>query len=62
MAEGRIVGTLLLGDQRLADPLRELVQKEADLTAYQDALLSAGDNLPDLLLKVWREWKSEGQR
>jgi NAD(P)H-nitrite reductase large subunit len=60
MAEGRIVGTLLLGDQRLADPLRELVQKEADLTAYQDALLSAGDNLPDLLLKVWREWKSEG--
>lgn len=61
MVDGRIVGALLLGDQRLADPIRELVQKEADLTDYQDALLSAGDEIPELLLKVWNEWRLESQ-
>jgi NAD(P)H-nitrite reductase large subunit len=56
MANGRIVGALLLGEQRLADPLRELVQKEADLSAYQAQLLAAGDNLPRLIHKLWSEW------
>jgi NAD(P)H-nitrite reductase large subunit len=56
MSEGKIVGALLLGEQRLADPLRELVQKEADLSAYQEQLLSAGEGLPQLLLRAWQEW------
>lgn len=57
MAGGRLVGALLLGEQRLADPIREMVQKEADLSAYQDQLLTAGDNLPQLLQHAWYNWK-----
>lgn len=59
MADGRIVGVLLMGDQRLADPLRELVQKEADLSERQEELLSAGDKLPELIHKVWLEWQEK---
>ncbi|MFZ0543889.1 MAG: hypothetical protein WAM60_00530, partial [Candidatus Promineifilaceae bacterium] len=59
MADGRIVGALLLGDQQLADPLRELVQSEADLSYYQDRLLTAGETLPQLLRHVWKEWKQD---
>jgi len=57
MDGSRIVGALILGDQRLADPLRELVQQEVDLSAYQEQLLSAGADLPKALLGVWSEWK-----
>jgi hypothetical protein len=57
MAGGRIVGALLMGNQRLADPLRQLVQEEADLSAYQEQLLTAGDDLPELVLRVYREWQ-----
>ena len=57
MADGRIVGALLLGEQQLADPLREMVQKEADLSAHQEQLLTAGDDLPQLLHRAWYEWQ-----
>jgi NAD(P)H-nitrite reductase large subunit len=57
MADGRLVGALLLGEQQLADPLRELVQQEVDLSAHQEQLLLAGDNLPQLIHRAWLEWK-----
>jgi NAD(P)H-nitrite reductase large subunit len=57
MADGRIVGALLLGEQQLADPLRELVQQEVDLSAHQEQLLLAGDDLPQLIHRAWLEWK-----
>jgi hypothetical protein len=57
MADGRIVGALLMGNQGLADPIRELIQKEADLSARQEQLLSAGDNLPQLIKSAWTEWQ-----
>lgn len=57
MDKGRIVGGLILGDQRLADPLRELIQQEVDLSAYQEELLSAGDEMPQQLLQLWSAWK-----
>lgn len=59
MADGRIVGALLLGEQKLADPLRELVQKEADLSNYQEQLLAAGEDLPRLIHHVWYEWRQK---
>jgi NAD(P)H-nitrite reductase large subunit len=53
----RIVGALILGDQRLADPLRELIQQEVDMSAFQEQLLSAGEKLPQQLLQIWSTWK-----
>lgn len=61
MADGRLVGALLMGHQGLADPLRALIQEEADLSAHQTQLLSAGNNLPKFILQVWHEWKNAGR-
>lgn len=57
MDKGRVVGALILGEQRLADPLRELIQQEVDLSAHQEQLLAAGEALPQQLLRVWSNWK-----
>jgi len=56
LSEGRLVGALLMGNQELADPLRRLIEQEVDLSNYEAALLSGGDQLPQLLLRAWRDW------
>ncbi len=56
LSEGRLVGALLMGSQELADPLRRLIEQEADLSQYEPELFSSGEQLPQLLLRAWRDW------
>ncbi len=56
LSEGRLVGALLMGNQALADPLRRLIEQEVDLSHYEPELLSSSDQLPQLLLRAWRDW------
>jgi hypothetical protein len=56
LSGGRLVGALLMGNQELADHLRRLIEQEVDVSRYESALLSGGDQLPELLHKVWRDW------
>ncbi|MGD2078971.1 MAG: FAD-dependent oxidoreductase, partial [Chloroflexota bacterium] len=56
LADGRLVGAILMGNQELADPLRRLIEQEVDLSQYEPALLSGGDQLPQVLLRAWRDW------
>jgi NAD(P)H-nitrite reductase large subunit len=56
LSGGRLVGALLMGNQELADHLRRLIEQEVDVSQYESALLSGGDQLPELLHKVWRDW------
>jgi NADPH-dependent 2,4-dienoyl-CoA reductase/sulfur reductase-like enzyme len=60
-AAGRIVGALILGNQELADPLRQLIEHQVDLGAYETALLSGTDHLPDAILQAWRDWHESWQ-
>lgn len=56
-AGGRIVGALILGNQDLADPLRQLIEHSVDVSTFESALLSANNReLPERLLEVWRDW------
>lgn len=56
-ANGRIVGALILGNQELADPLRQLIEHSVDLSAHEAALLAGDSNrLPRALLQAWRDW------
>jgi NAD(P)H-nitrite reductase large subunit len=61
MNGGRIVGALLMGNQELADPLRKLIEHEADLGHLQDELLGAKGNLPQTILRAWRSWNQSWQ-
>jgi NAD(P)H-nitrite reductase large subunit len=61
MSNGRIVGALLLGNQELADPLRKLIEHEADLGHLQAELMGATGNLPQTILRAWRNWHQSWQ-
>lgn len=61
MSNGRIVGALLLGNQELADPLRKLIEHEADLSHLQTELLGGNGSLPQTILKAWRSWNQSWQ-
>ncbi len=53
----KIVGALLLGNQKLADPLRDLIQHEVDISVERLALLSGGIQLETAVLSAWSRWK-----
>jgi NADPH-dependent 2,4-dienoyl-CoA reductase/sulfur reductase-like enzyme len=56
MAEGQIVGALLIGNQELADPLRRFIEQEVDLSNYEAQLTAGHAKLPQTLLQAWRVW------
>ncbi len=61
ISDGRLVGALILGNQELADPLRKMIEQEADLSRYQPRLLNSNGDLPQLLLEAWRVWHHSWQ-
>jgi len=56
LAGGRLVGAVLMGNQELADPLRKLIEDEVDLSGYEPTLFSNDTQLPQVLLRAWRDW------
>lgn len=59
MDEERLVGALLIGEQTLADPLRTLIQAQADISAIRPALLAGGDELRTELLRFWHAYQKQ---
>lgn len=57
MSGGKIVGALIMGDQRSADPLRDLIENEVILQDHQQQLMDAGERLPELISNVWQQWR-----
>jgi NAD(P)H-nitrite reductase large subunit len=53
-----IVGALLLGNQRLADPLRDLIDKRVDISAVKSRLMAGGDVLTQAVLEAWQRSRS----
>lgn len=51
----RLVGALIVGEQSLADPLRQLIEQEVDASALRDHLDS---NYATLQEQVWRLWRA----
>jgi NADPH-dependent 2,4-dienoyl-CoA reductase/sulfur reductase-like enzyme len=54
MAGGRITGALLLGNQELADPLRQLIEGQVALNGEEADLHNAGEALPRLIKAIWQ--------
>jgi NAD(P)H-nitrite reductase large subunit len=46
----RLVGAVLLGDQRLSEPLRSLIQQETDISPIRQALTAPDGSLAATLL------------
>ena len=51
--DNAIVGALLLGNQRLADPLRDMIDQRASIAGVRSSLLSGGDGLAQAVMDAW---------
>lgn len=49
LREGRIVGAILLNDKERTQPLRQLIERDVDVSAYADQLLNNDFDLKSLL-------------
>jgi NAD(P)H-nitrite reductase large subunit len=52
-----IAGALLLGNQRLADPLRDLIDRRVDISHIKDRLLKGSTALAVAVMDEWTRWK-----
>lgn len=52
--ENTIVGALLLGNQRLADPLRDLIDRRIDVSSFKPRLMAGGDILAEAIMEAWQ--------
>lgn len=57
VAEKALVGALVMGDQTLARPLKELILNQVDISAVRERLLQSSTQLGNLLMDHWLAWK-----
>jgi NAD(P)H-nitrite reductase large subunit len=62
VANGRVVGALLMGNQNLADPLRHLIEQEIDISGYEADLFGENGRLPEIILEIYQQSKLEIER
>lgn len=51
----KLVGALVVGKQTLADPLRDLIEKQVDITPLQPYLQAGGPAMATMLEQFWRQ-------
>jgi hypothetical protein len=57
-----LVGALVMGDQTLSRPLKELILQQVDICKVHDKLLQKDIPLADVVMDHWMEWRrSSGQ-
>ncbi len=54
LSGNRLVGALVIGEQTLADPLRDLIEKQIDIRPLRPHLQQGG---PDMKRMIWQFWK-----
>jgi NAD(P)H-nitrite reductase large subunit len=56
------VGAIVMGDQRLSQPLQQLVAAQTDISPIREQLLRPDANLGDLVIQFWESWKRNVSR
>lgn len=57
-----IVGALILGNQDLADPLRDLISHRVDISPIRDQLRSNEPALGSIVRRFWQDWQRMPRR
>jgi NAD(P)H-nitrite reductase large subunit len=53
MGEKMILGAVVMGDQQIARPLREMISHQVDITSIRDQLLQSGAKLGQIIIDHW---------
>jgi len=56
--EYSLLGAILMGDQTLSQPLRELINHKVPITSIREKLLAPKAALTDLIIEHWSQWKA----
>jgi NAD(P)H-nitrite reductase large subunit len=58
LGDNTLLGSIIMGDQTLSQPLRELINNNVPITSIREKLLEPNAPLSDLIIDHWTHWKS----
>jgi NAD(P)H-nitrite reductase large subunit len=59
VGEQSLIGAVVMGEQKLSQPLQELIAAQAEITPVRDKLLRAGEMLGEVVMDFWNQWKAQ---
>jgi NAD(P)H-nitrite reductase large subunit len=57
LSEQRLLGAVVMGDQKISRPIRDLITDQVDITPIHDQLLQSGPQLGQLIMDYWAKTK-----
>jgi hypothetical protein len=57
VGEKTLSSAILVGDQKLSQPLHELIAGQVDITPIRERILEAQAPLADMIIDYWLSWK-----
>jgi hypothetical protein len=57
----RLAGALVIGEQSLADPLRDLINWHTDIAPLRPALVAGGPDMAERIREFWQQMRQTGQ-
>jgi len=58
LADGMIIGAVVMGNQLLSFPLQDMVSQRVDISAVEDQLREPGAPLARIIEALWRDWQA----
>ncbi|GAB4415610.1 MAG: FAD-dependent oxidoreductase [Anaerolineales bacterium] len=58
VGEKRLLGAVVMGDQKLSMPLQKMIADFADITPIREQLLQPNASISDILADFWISWRS----
>ena len=62
LSNNRLLGALVMGNQLLADPLRDLIDMQADMQPMRPYLEAGGADMPRVITQYWKLTKARRSR
>jgi NAD(P)H-nitrite reductase large subunit len=62
IGESTLVGALVMGDQTLSRPLKDMILNQVDIENIHEKLLLKQTPLADLVMDQWMEWRQSGAK
>jgi hypothetical protein len=59
VGQQHIIGAIVMGDQILSQPLRQLVARRVDITPIRSHLLQPQAKLGELIADFWSQWSAQ---
>ena len=59
VGEKKLLGAIVMGDQKLSFPLEKIISAQADITPIRENLLQPSAPIADIVADFWTNWRAE---